>query len=360
MSVNIMNGRFYQQRLYIINRAGSGDAHYVQLSYDHTEIISFSVKTDHWRAIKNLCNFGVAVVDNLLYIIGGFDKIHARPVDQVLRYNPDDGEWKERAPLFRARAKFGTCVSDGKIYVTGGELNDGKLTSTCEIYDPGTNKWEQGSSLKSPRANHACGVYQDDIYVAGGCFGNQSHDNIWVYEGDKWNELDKDYPHRLPVNIDRCAMVSVGRHFYFIGGVCCKVGAKPKDTSFFTEHNIFSYCTNVSALSSPDSVNDHIKGSSLAQEFISPWNKDFPNMTYARHSAAATLIGHRIYVFGGSVLETGVQVRPVEYFDLYTGKWEEDFRFRKGDVSNVTCAILEVPNKHDEVVTKNRLKWILW
>lgn len=63
--------------------------------------------------------------------------------------------------------------------VLGGELNDGRLTSTCEIYDPDTNEWIQGSSLKSPRANHACAVYRDDIYVAGGCYGNQSHDNIW-------------------------------------------------------------------------------------------------------------------------------------------------------------------------------------
>lgn len=41
-------------------------------------------------------------------------------------------------------------------------------------------------------------------------------------------------------------------------------------------------------------------------------------------------IGTRIYVMGGSLLETGQQVRVVEVFDTEKGEWEEDFRFRKG------------------------------
>lgn len=35
-------------------------------------------------------------------------------------------------------------------------------------------------------------------------------------------------------------------------------------------------------------------------------------------------------MFGGCVLETGQQVRVVEYYDTATGEWEEDFRLRKG------------------------------
>ena len=40
--------------------------------------------------------------------------------------------------------------------------------------------------------------------------------------------------------------------------------------------------------------------------------------------------GSKIYVFGGSHLETGQDIRIVECFDTETGKWEDDFRFRKG------------------------------
>ena len=42
------------------------------------------------------------------------------------------------------------------------------------------------------------------------------------------------------------------------------------------------------------------------------------------------MAGHKIYVVGGTTLETGQQVRVAEYFDTRNGLWEEDFNFRKG------------------------------
>nr|KAG5710564.1 hypothetical protein BaRGS_013210 [Batillaria attramentaria] len=38
---------------------------------------------------------------------------------------------------------------------------------------------------------------------------------------------------------------------------------------------------------------------------------------------------YKIYVVGGTSLETGEQVRIAEYLDTRTGIWEEDFNFRK-------------------------------
>ena len=34
--------------------------------------------------------------------------------------------------------------------------------------------------------------------------------------------------------------------------------------------------------------------------------------------------------------------------------------FLSGDVSNVTCAILEVPNKLEDEHFNERLRWVLW
>jgi hypothetical protein len=42
------------------------------------------------------------------------------------------------------------------------------------------------------------------------------------------------------------------------------------------------------------------------------------------------VVGTKVYVVGGSILESGQQIRSVEYFDTERGEWEEDFRFRKG------------------------------
>ena len=74
-----------QQRLYIINRSGSGEAQYVLLNKDRTEFASYSVRLETWRIIKNIAHFGVAVVDNVMYVIGGYDQINCRHLHRVLR-----------------------------------------------------------------------------------------------------------------------------------------------------------------------------------------------------------------------------------------------------------------------------------
>lgn len=343
-----------QHRLYIINKAGTGEAHYIVLTPDHSDILSYNVKTDHWKITKDICNFGVAEVDNLLYIFGGYNKRSARHLDACYRYNPFEGTWTTLPSMPRPRAKFSTNVMKGKIIVTGGELPDGRQSVMCDMFDPVKNTWKELRPLLSPRSNHACAVFNEELYCAGGCNGNQFHNNLWIYEGQKWQELDKEYPQKLPVNLDRFAMVKQGRSFYFIGGVSCKRDRDfPGRFKFVTERRIFSYATSVSAL-------EETQSDTMSSRLVSPWCNKLPTMTFARHSAGVAAIGHKIYVFGGSVLETGQQVRLVECFNTATAEWEDDFRFRKGDVSNVTCVVLEVPNKQDDEQVHYKLKWVLW
>lgn len=40
--------------------------------------------------------------------------------------------------------------------------------------------------------------------------------------------------------------------------------------------------------------------------------------------------GYKVYLVGGTSLETGEQIRIAEYLDTRTGLWEEDFNLRKG------------------------------
>jgi hypothetical protein len=46
-----------QQRLYVINRSGSGEASYILLTPDRGEIATYQIKTDHWSATKGISNF---------------------------------------------------------------------------------------------------------------------------------------------------------------------------------------------------------------------------------------------------------------------------------------------------------------
>lgn len=80
-----MDRRQCQQRLYIINRSGSGEAQYVLLNQQRTGIDSYGVRYETWRLTKNVADFGVAVIDNVLYVIGGYDKINCRPLHRVVK-----------------------------------------------------------------------------------------------------------------------------------------------------------------------------------------------------------------------------------------------------------------------------------
>lgn len=348
-----------QQRLYIINRSGSGEAQYVLLNKDRTEFASYSVRLETWRIIKNIAHFGVAVVDNVMYVIGGYDQTNCKHLHRVLRYDPFETTWSQCAPLLKARAKFGCCVLEGKIYVSGGERSDGRSACSCEVYDPQLDTWSDAGVLVAPRANHCCIAHQHEMYCSGGDFGTQSHDNFWVYGNENWEEFSVDNPSSMPRCVDRHVMCAVGKKIYIVGGVSCRPQGDGGSHRFITERGIFSYNLDRSALSRQSSLR-RPSLHSIHSDLPSPWNTRYPSMSRPRHSHGVYVLGSRIYVFGGSHLETGQDVRIVECFDTERGKWEDDFRFRKGDVSNMVCAALEVPRKHDDEKVKFHLKWVLW
>lgn len=352
----IMSRKENQHRLYVISRSGSGEAQYVLLNKDHTDIESYGVRLDTWRVTKDIANFNVAVVNNVLYVIGGYDKVNCRHLHRVVKYDPFETTWSQCAPLMKARAKFGVAVLDGKIYVSGGERSDGRVSCSCEVYDPQTDKWTDAGLLVAPRANHSCIVHDNEMYTAGGDFGTRSHDSLWMYENNNWEELDVDYPMKMPKSIDRFSMCSVEQKIYFIGGVACKPGGDSSQASkFTTERGIFSYTPHVST-SKPRAPSLY----GLQSDVISPWSSRYSSMVRPRHSCAAHAIGKKIYVFGGCHLDTLQDVRVCEAFDTVKGHWEDEFHFRKGDLSNVVTAVLEVPRRHDEEKINYHLKWVLW
>ncbi|XP_041368255.1 kelch-like protein 1 [Gigantopelta aegis] len=338
-----------EQRLYIINRTGTGEVHYLLLTPDRTRMKSYKIHSTVWERLLNLTHFGVVVLKNNLYVLGGFDKSKAKHLRTVLKYDPVTGLWTEVCPMMLARAKFGVCATDDKIYVSGGEKGDGRVTARCEVYDVTTDTWSKAGMLVDGRANHAAVVYNNELMCAGGYNGDRSHNNIWVFEHHKWCQLDEDYPHHLPCSMDRFAVAILDNVLYFIGGVQSKVTYPSEKPSFTTRRKVFSFCTRVSAFLE-----------STVKDLVTPWNFKLPPMIYARHSAGVVVLGKRIHVIGGQSLETGQSVNASEFFDSETGEWEEDFRFRK-DVSNVFCAILEVPIiPVEERRDVYRLKWVLW
>ncbi|KAK6038960.1 kelch repeat protein [Cooperia oncophora] len=92
---------------------------------------------------------GVAVLDNLLYAVGGHDEsIHLSSVE---RLDPRVGKWEDVCPMLRPRTHPGTAVFDGHLYATGGK---GASSSSFERYSPRANKWIKIPAMKTNRNIH--------------------------------------------------------------------------------------------------------------------------------------------------------------------------------------------------------------
>lgn len=74
-----------QQRLYIINRAGTGEAQYILLNQKRTDIESYSVRLETWKLTIGISNFGVTVVNNVLYVIGGYEIKRCKHLHRVVK-----------------------------------------------------------------------------------------------------------------------------------------------------------------------------------------------------------------------------------------------------------------------------------
>lgn len=74
-----------EHRMYVINRMGSGEASYLLLTEDAKSILSYRVHMEHWSPIIDLMDFQVVVLDQWIYIMGGFEKATAACTRRVIR-----------------------------------------------------------------------------------------------------------------------------------------------------------------------------------------------------------------------------------------------------------------------------------
>lgn len=125
----------------------------VLYSFGNTHTYAYDPVLNSWTAKAsrgvNQLWAGSAVVNDLAYIIGGGNSASLSTTtaitDIVNRYDPVANSWVTRSPLPQARQAIGACaVSNGKIYVFGGETSagdPGTQTAGVLVYDPAADTW---------------------------------------------------------------------------------------------------------------------------------------------------------------------------------------------------------------------------
>ncbi|KAJ3616884.1 hypothetical protein MTP99_009145, partial [Tenebrio molitor] len=130
----------------------------------------YDPQTDQWScdvAPTTSCrtSVGVAVLDNLLYAVGGQDGVQC--LNHVERYDPKENKWTKVAPMTTRRLGVAVAVLGGYLYAIGGSDGQSPL-NTVERYDPRHNKWALVSPMSTRRKHLGCAVFNNLIYAVGG------------------------------------------------------------------------------------------------------------------------------------------------------------------------------------------------
>ena len=104
----------------------------------------------------------------------GPDGTPHQSVGTVEEYDVASNTWRERSHMPTPRNHFVVAAVNGKIYAIGGRLASpfvslGSDTDVVEEYDPATDMWGvPRARMTTPRASMVAGVYNGRIYISGG------------------------------------------------------------------------------------------------------------------------------------------------------------------------------------------------
>ena len=97
---------------------------------------------------------GVAALNGMLYIMGGFDgKDYLKDVEC---YDPQTDTWTNVAPLSQSRSATGVTVMKDRLYALGGF--NGQFLSSVEVFDPRLNQWSFVAPMSIPRVHFGVAV----------------------------------------------------------------------------------------------------------------------------------------------------------------------------------------------------------
>lgn len=153
---------------------------------------------------------GAAVtLDGLIYVIGG-----TPPASGMLRYHSEDDRWEELTAPRLEREHVAAATLDGEIWAIAGRWQGDFFVST-EIYDPVTDLWREGPALVHARSGFGAATVDDIIVVAGGeVFGpDAALSSVEYLQDGRWVEGEP-----LPIGLHGNPLVALDGRLYLPGG----------------------------------------------------------------------------------------------------------------------------------------------
>ncbi|GAB4820866.1 hypothetical protein N2152v2_007912 [Parachlorella kessleri] len=119
--------------------------------------------------------YGAAILDDKLYVVGGFSSNDsaAVPAEEMLVYDIAANTWSmSQAGLVTPRSDACMAALDGKLYIGGGySANFTDVLATVEVYDPDVGAWtEVARPMPTPRGDLMCAAFQSKFLMVGGYY----------------------------------------------------------------------------------------------------------------------------------------------------------------------------------------------
>lgn len=256
-----------------------------------------------------------AVVQNTLYLLGGFNTYDAQGTNQAALYDAEAQAWKAIAPLPEPLTHAGVLTVDDRIYVIGGFVgtHPGPMTDHVWIYDTKTDTWSAGVPLPEPRAAGAAVLLGRQIHYIGGGVRtgetiSQDAQDHWVLDIDNGKTWIEKAP--LPNPRNHLSGAVLNGAVYIIGGQHLEGEATDNQSSVHKYDAGRDSWTNVASLPYPVS-----------------------------HTTASTITFHnKIFVIGGYTNGHAV-VSDIIGYDPEKNQWKKYGKLSNGLHSTVAGVI---------------------
>jgi len=287
-------------------------------------------KQGAWRQLTSVphvecCNFGAAVLHNLLYVVGGaFNQVGGCLQENIhpfgFCYNPRQDKWNTLSAMIRERCRFTLTECGGKLFAIGGSSETIEMEDevSVEVFCPDNDTWRVCSRLPGGnRSQHAAVKLNNKILVSGGL----DHDDV------------------LDTCLEYCPLADTWRLVTTL--------PRPRADHSMLVHDDMIYIVG--------GWRDNGEGRVLVKEVdrydpaSDMWTVE-TSLPLPRYHAGVTKVAGKMFVIGG-FLESDEMMdratRVTDCYDLNTGQWSVEKEY-PADVWEHACVSLNVPVCRDD------------
>ena len=323
---------------------------------------------DCWNQLKDMPTARSAttsaVVDNKIYVIGGFSSSNVY-LNTVEVYDPITDTWSTKKAMPTARSGLTSATVNGKIYVIGGYSSAKGLINTVEVYDPITDTWTTKKSMPTARHSITSAVVNDKIYVMGG-YNSGILTTVQMYDTttDTWTTKKA-----MPVAKRYITSLTFDNKIYVMGGttnsgVVSTVEVYNQSTNTWESKKSMPtarrYLTSgiignkIYALGGYDANGDPLDVVEAYNPSTNSWESR-TNMANKISSAASITLDDKIYTLGGfgtSTLKTAYEYSIDKYCQVKKDVKKAETSNDLSDISHARDSV----NKIDESLLKDQLQ----